>query len=204
MREDPPAPHHSQARGGPLQGGRPPDLTDGVVRLRPWTYGDLDCVRQAAADPRVRVGTTVPAAFTREAGEAFVRRQRRRAADGKGWSSAITDAATDRALGLLWLGARPQPGVVGLGYWVVPGARRRGWARRAVRTATDWALGQGGMARVEAWVEPDNTPSQQLLTACGFVREGVLRSFLQFGERRADVVVYSRIAADPSPPRGDR
>ena len=180
----------------------PPALTDGVVRLRPWTSGDLDCVREAAADPRIPVRTTVPAVPTREAGEAFIRRQQQRAQDGEGWSSAIAEAATDRALGLLWLGARPQPAVVGLGYWVVPSVRRRGWARRAVLTATGWALGQGGMARVEAWVEPDDIPSQQLLTVCGFVREGVLRSFLQFGERRTDVVVFSRTPADPPPPCG--
>ena len=51
----------------------------------------------------------------------------------------------------------------------VPSGRRCGWTGRAVLPATGWALGQGGMARVEAWVEPDDTPSQQLLTVCGFV-----------------------------------
>ena len=174
--------------------GHPADLTDGVVHLRPWTFGDLDCVRQATADPRILVGTTVPAVFTEEAGRAFVRRQRQRAEAGEGWSSAIAEAVTDRALGLLWLGVRPQPATLGLGYWVVPGARRRGWARRAVLLATDWALAEGGVARVEAWVEPDNAPSQQLLATCGFVREGLRGSSVRFGGRGADVVVFSRTA----------
>ena len=184
--------------------GPPVDLTDGVVRLRPWTDGDLDCVRQAATDPRIRVGTTVPAVVTEEAGRAFIRRQQQRAEAGEGWSSAIADAATDRALGLLWLGVRPRPATLGLGYWVVPGARRRGWARRAVLLATGWALEEGGIARVEAWVEPDNAPSQQLLRTCGFVREGLVRSCVPLGGRRADVVVFSRTTGTAFPRSEDR
>jgi RimJ/RimL family protein N-acetyltransferase len=89
---------------------------------------------------------------------------------------------------------RPQPGVIGLGYWVVPSARRRGVARRAVALASDWALGPGEFARIEAWVEPDNRPSQSVLAAAGFELEGRLRSFLCVGDARSDALVYSRIA----------
>ncbi|WP_370447520.1 GNAT family N-acetyltransferase [Geodermatophilus sp. TF02-6] len=93
---------------------------------------------------------------------------------------------------------RPALAVAGLGYWVVPGARRCGWATRSVCLATDWALGRGGTTRVEAWVEPDDVPSQRVLARCGFVREGVLRSGLEVGARRTDVVVFARTAVDPS------
>jgi ribosomal-protein-alanine N-acetyltransferase len=55
---------------------------------------------------------------------------------------------------------------------------------------------RSGHARVEAWVEPENVASQSLLTAAGFTREGVLRSFLAYPTRRADAVVFSRIAHD--------
>src|SRR4051794_40132897 len=55
-----------------------PELTDGVVRLRPWSEDDLDCVREAATDPRISAGTTVPAVFTPEEGLAFIGRQRQR------------------------------------------------------------------------------------------------------------------------------
>jgi [ribosomal protein S5]-alanine N-acetyltransferase len=53
-----------------------------------------------------------------------------------------------------------------------------------------------GLARVEAWVEPENLPSQRVLTAARFRREGVLRSFLSCAGRRADAVVFSRTADD--------
>ena len=93
---------------------------------------------------------TVPAPFTDAEALAFVARQLGRAEDGEGLSLAIADAATGQARGLVWLGVRPQRGVIGIGYWVVPAARGRGLARRAVRLATAWSLDQGA-ARVEAW-----------------------------------------------------
>lgn len=174
-----------------------PMLTDGVVLLRPWQPGDLDCVREAGTDPRIPAGTTVPSVFTPEAGGAFIARQRRRVESGEGISLTVADVLTDRARGLIWLPLRPQPGVMGLGYWVVPSSRGQGLGTRAVRLAAAWALSGAGMARVEAWVESDNLASQRLLLAAGFIREGVLRSFLAVGgTTRADAAVFSQIASD--------
>lgn len=173
-----------------------PALTDGVVLLRPWTEDDLDCVRDAGTDTRIPAGTTVPAVFTPGEGMAFVSRQRQRIETGEGVSLAIADALTDRACGLIWLAVRPQPGVMGLGYWVVPSARCHGVGTRALRLAVGWALSDVGVARVEAWVEPGNVASQRLLVATGFTREGVLRSFLSCNDGRSDAVVFSRTTQD--------
>jgi ribosomal-protein-alanine N-acetyltransferase len=175
---------------------------DGVVRLRRWDAGDIGCVREASADTAIPEATTVPAAFTEQAGLAFIARQLGRAEHGEGLSLAIADAVSGRAQGLVWLGVRPQPGVVGIGYWVAPAARGRGLARRAVRLATRWALLQG-VVRVEAWVEPENERSQHVLRAAGFRCEGVLRSFLAFEARRADAVVFSCVASDVAAPSTD-
>ena len=92
---------------------------------------------------------------------------------------------------------RPQPAVAGIGYWVVPNARGRGLAARAVALLAQWALAEAGIARVEAWADSANVTCQRVLAAAGFTREGVLRSFLSFAGRRADAVVFSRIADDP-------
>src|SRR5215211_5768518 len=56
-------------------------------------------------------------------------------------SLAMHAIEVDRAVGLISMMLRPQPGVVGLGYLVVPSFRRRGFARRAVALAGDWAIG---------------------------------------------------------------
>jgi len=173
-----------------------PELRDELVRLRQWQLGDVDCIRSAATDPRIPQRTTVPADVTTASGQAFIRRQWRRAERGEGVSLAVADLGTDSALGLIVLLRRPQPGVVGIGYWTVPSARARGIATHAVRLASTWALRDAGRARVEAWVEPGNAASLRVLARAGFTREGVLRNFLQIGGQRSDAVVCSLIAAD--------
>jgi|SRR5579875_2654316 len=174
------------------------DLCDGVVLLRRWEEADLNCVREASTDPRIPKGTTVPATFTAEEGLAFIHRQWDRAGNGEGLSFVLADAATNEAIGLVVLLLCPQPGVVGLGYWVIPRARGRGMAARAVRLLSAWVLRDAGMAHVEAWVEPENIASQRTLQAAGFKAEGVLQSFLSYEDRRADAVVspaHTRTAA---------
>ena len=173
-------------------------LTDGVALLRRWSETDLGCVREAAADPRIPQWTTVPAAFTEAEGLAFIRRQWSRLDGGEGISLALADAATNEAMGLIVLLLQPgRPGVAETGYWVIPRRRGRGLATRAIRLASAWALGEAGLARVQALVEPENQASARALLASGFRAEGTLRSFLLSSDgRRADAMVFSRIAAD--------
>ena len=171
-----------------------PMLSDDTLRLRPWSLDDLDCIREAGTDPSIPPGTTVPSIWTIDAGRAFIDRQRKRLESSEGVSLAIHAVEFDRAVGLVSMMLRPQTGVVGFGYWVVPSARERGFARRAAVLASGWAIGVGGFARIEAWVEPDNEPSRSVLHAAGFELEGRLRSFLAIGDSRSDALVYSRIA----------
>ena len=90
----------------------------------------------------------------------------------------------------------PQAGAVGLGYWVSPGARGRGLASHAVRVLAEWALRVAGIPRVEALVEPANAASRRVVERAGFQREGYLRSYLSFEDRRADALVYSLLRGD--------
>jgi RimJ/RimL family protein N-acetyltransferase len=170
-----------------------PELTDGHVRLRAWRLSDMDCIAEAATDPRIPEGTSVPAVFTLNEGAAFVRRQWSRIEDGVGVSQAVVDTATDRAVGLAILSLRPQAGVGGLGYWVVPSARGNGYATTAARLLGDWGLSAVGLDRVEAWVEPDNVASQHVLRSAGFELEGRLRNFLRSDGEPLDALVFSRV-----------
>ena len=155
----------------------PPELTDGVVRLRAWNERDVAFVEAARGEtPWERL--TLAGALRR----------------GDGVSLVVAGAASDEPLGLVFMPDRPQRGVVGIAYWVAPPARGRGVGTRAVRLAADWALAQPGTVRVEAWVSPGNVGSQRLLASAGFTREGLLRNFTDFGDRRSDVIVFSRVA----------
>jgi ribosomal-protein-alanine N-acetyltransferase len=170
-------------------------LDDGLVRLRPWRLNDVRCIEGATGDARMSAGTTLPTEFTIADGEAFIRRQWTRVPNGEGLSLAIACADSDEAVGSVVSMLRPQPGVTGLGYWIVPDARRRGFASGAVALLAEWSVSVGGFGRMEAWIKPDNEASQRVVAGAGFEMEGVLRSFLPLGDERQDMQVWSRVRA---------
>lgn len=176
-----------------------PAPTDGTVVLRRWTMDDLGCVEAASREERIHEATSIPERFTEKDARAWIRRQHERARAGQGWSLAIADARTGRALGCVTLMLRPQAGVAGMGYWLVPEARNRGFATTAVGLLAAWGLEAGGLDRIEAWVEPGNDASVRVLARCGFEYEGRLRSFLKLPSRRADAFVFSRIQEPRNP-----
>ena len=170
-----------------------PDLADPIVRLRRWSEDDLGCIEQAATDRSIPTGTTVPAVFTVEAGIAFIHRQWSRLDNSEGLSWAIADVKTGDALGLVVLMLRSDPEVAGIGYWIIPRARRRSLATRAIELASSWALRDAGLARVEGLVHCHNEVSQRSLIAAGFEQEGILRHYFIDRDRRVDAVVFSRV-----------
>ena len=127
-----------------------PAPTDGTVVLRRWTVADLACVRAASEEGRIHGYTSIPKRFIREVGKAWISHQQERTRAGRGWSLAIGDARTAEALGCIVLMLRPQAGVAGLGYWLVPEARGRGYATRAVTLLTAWGLEAETLGRIEA------------------------------------------------------
>ena len=170
-----------------------PSLADSVVTLRPWEHRDVECVRLASTDERIPQGTTVPAEFTIAEGLAFIERNWGRQTNGEGVSLAVEDTTTGEAIGLVVALFRPQQSVVGLGYWVVPPARGRGLAGRAVTLLATWLLEETTTTRVEALVVPDNTPSRRTLERCGFQEEGCLRSYI---DGKEDAIMYSLLLDD--------
>ena len=170
-----------------------PDLADDQIRLRRWEERDLDCIRLASSDPRIPEETSVPAAFSRAEGLAFIRRQWSRRDNDEGLSLAIEERSSQEAVGLIGAFLRTQPHVVGLGYWVVPPGRGNGYTPLAIGLLAPWLLGLTRLRRVEALVEPSNMASRRSLERCGFQEEGLLRSYLS---GTLDVVMYSLIAPD--------
>jgi ribosomal-protein-alanine N-acetyltransferase len=173
-----------------------PPLSDGRIGLRRWRETDVECIRLAGSDPDIPKGTTVPAIFTPAEGLAFIHRQLSRVENGEGVTQAIVAVDSDRAVGLMWVALRPQRHIGGLGYWVVPPERGQGVATAAVRLVTPWALDTLALRRLEAWVDPDNRPSQRVLRNAGFQQEGRLRNFLAFEGGTSDALVFSVISPE--------
>jgi RimJ/RimL family protein N-acetyltransferase len=109
----------------------------------------------------------------------------------------IVDAATDELLGSCDIRVPGDDRRVGeVGYVLLPGARGRGHATRAVRLLSAYATGELGMTRVQALTDPGNAASQRVLERAGFSAEGLLRDHRGPGEDR---VMYARTASSPGP-----
>jgi [ribosomal protein S5]-alanine N-acetyltransferase len=177
-----------------------PVMDAGPFQLRPFELTDLPLIEEAAADPYIPLITSVPSAYTPDEGRAFIERQWGRAADGTGYSFAIADAASGRAVGQagLWVG-EARGGRASVGYWVVGSARGRGAAAFALVSLVSWAHRVQQVPRVELHVEPWNTASVRTAELAGFTREGLMRGWLEIGGELRDLYLYARLASDPIP-----
>jgi RimJ/RimL family protein N-acetyltransferase len=148
-------------------------------------------------DPKLseRLGRERPPSAA-ELGQAAERESAERAA-GTSAEFTILAPGSDVCRGQLnlhhvdWENARGE-----LGIWVSAGARGRGLASGALRLLGDWLMRECGFERLELVTEPDNEPMLRAAAAAGFVREGVLRSFLLERGRRLDAAMLSLLAED--------
>lgn len=158
----------------------------------------LTCMRSlhepVSADPLLPLITTVPASGTVEDALAYIARQHDRLRTGAGYSFAIGENHSAQPVGQigLWLDGIKE-GRASTGYWISPRFRRRGLVAAALQLLSDWALSLEGVERLELYVEPWNEGSWRAAEACGFEREGLLRSWQQVGTERRDMFVYSRL-----------
>lgn len=110
---------------------------------------------------------------------------------------AIADG--DRLVGLVGITVDESNLVGWFWYWMNKSHRGRRWASLAVTTAANWALGPGGLERLELGHRVSNPLSGNVAGAAGFVREGRERGKFLIDGQRHDVLIYGRLATDPWP-----
>jgi ribosomal-protein-alanine N-acetyltransferase len=166
---------------------------DGFV-LRAFGFDDAPTVREASTDPLIPLITTVPPNGSAEQIRAFIERQHSRSATGAGYSFAIAERDTDRAVGQigLWLDDI-RHGRATVGYWIVASQRRRGVAVTALRAITEWGFTLPEVVRLELYVEPWNTGSWRTAELAGYEREGLLRGWQEVDGTRRDMFRYARL-----------
>jgi RimJ/RimL family protein N-acetyltransferase len=174
----------------------PPDppLTDGVVVLRPFDKRDLSAIDEALRDADVEQWFGKSTFSARE----FLENKQRRWSDGTSAAFAVCDAGDDAVCrGQVFI----EPGEEGraeVGYWVLAASRGRGRASRAVVLASLWAFAELRIGRLQLWAEPENVASQRVAERAGYQTEGVLRSYIERGGARRDVILYSLLPSDPA------
>lgn len=151
---------------------------------------------RACADPAIVRFTRIPHPYTLEDGEWFVDHATCEAALGRAFHSAVcAEGPDDQILGCVGLVIRPdRPHIGEVGYWIAPWARRRGAATAAVRLAVAVAGGLR-LARVEAYIHPDNAGSRRTVERVGFRREGLLHSHGVGRNGLEDMLLYAREGA---------
>ena len=173
-----------------------PDVppTCGPVALRAFRPTDLPMAFDLSTDPYAPLIGTMPAQATEAEAAAWIERQQGRWAEGAGFSFAIAEAATDRAVGSagLWLRELPA-GRATAGYFIAPGDRGRHLAAAALTALTGFGWTIPELHRTELYIEPWNTASVRTAERAGYLREGLLRSHTEIAGRRRDMLSFAAV-----------
>ncbi|MGW4245048.1 GNAT family N-acetyltransferase [Nocardia sp. NPDC004722] len=169
---------------------------DGLV-LRPWLRRDGPEVYGAFQDPAIR-RWHVRTADTLEEAADWVDSWARSWTSGTAANWAVADSRTGRLMGRaslhhmeLWHGEAE------VAYWVVPAARGRGIAPRAVDALVGWCFEVAGFHRLELRHSIHNAQSCRVAHKSGFILEGINRSAGLHADGWHDMHLHARLAHRP-------
>jgi len=138
--------------------------------LKPWQESDLQHFHALLDDGELWRYMTedMPAPFTRAVAADLI------AISNAGQHHEVYAIRTSKGpvgqVRLLWSAPDLQPDEAEISYWLGRSHRGRGWASEAVRQLAMTALrSRTGLARVVAYVHPENTASTRVLARAGFV-----------------------------------
>lgn len=163
-----------------------------MVSLREFRPDDVAMAVELSTDPYVPLTGSLPANADPGQAREWVERQQGRLAEGIGWSLAIADVSSDRAIGSVGLWFTDSPALFTVGYGVVPSARGRGVATEALGLLVEFAWRLPAARRLVAHVEPWNTASRRAAERVGFRAEGRTRHEIGGGLREVDVMALER------------
>ena len=174
----------------------PKDLGDEVVVLRAFGDDDVRAAFEACIDPLIAQHTMFPTPEHEGQTRAWIVSQPGQRERGESLDLAIARRSDDSLLGAVgvvnWAVEHRRAAA---GYWLAPAARGQGFATRALELLTAWAMGPPlGLRRIELMIDVTNEPSQRTAERAGYLREGVLRSYIEMKGRRWDVAMFARVA----------
>ncbi len=174
---------------------QPPDppLGDAGILLRVPSRGDAQAIASACRDPEIARWVPVPVPYTLADAASFLDTIEAGWTSGSPSTFAIVDRSGGHLLGMISLEYGAVAGRAAVGYWIAPGARRRGIATRAVRLVAAWAFEDPALERLELTTLVGNVASGRVALGAGFAREGILRQFLSFRGTPVDAVMFARV-----------
>ena len=175
-----------------------PTLESPRLRLRAYRASDAAAMFRLYSDPRVMRYWSFPPWTGIGQAQAYLERVQGEMAAGSSvlpW--AIATRADDVLVGTVTLFSLSiEQGRAETGYSLQPEFQGDGLAREALRLALGHAFDGLRLRRVEADVDPRNTPSCRLLEHLGFRREGLLRARWLVAGEVCDTALYGLLAED--------
>lgn len=180
----------------------PADLQGSGLRLRAWEPGDAEAVLRGLTDPEfLRWNPALRDIVDLSDARDWIARRREAWHSGTSAHYAVEEGGV--AVGHVGLDMiELAVGRAKVGYWVVPEARGRGVASRALELCTRWAFDELGLHRLALGHAVGHTASCRVAERCGYPAEGVLRGELPVNGapgRFHDVHLHARLATDPPP-----
>jgi RimJ/RimL family protein N-acetyltransferase len=176
-----------------------PVLELGDCVLRPWAAADAGAVAEAYGEPAIQRWHV--RSMTGPEAVAWVAAWPGRWTEetGAGWAiasaSAVLGQISLRRLNLA-------DGVGEVSYWVMPAARGRRLAPRALSALTAWAFTDLGLHRMELDHSTLNPASCRVAGRAGYRLEGTRRGAARHADGWHDMHLHARLAGDPAPDRG--
>jgi RimJ/RimL family protein N-acetyltransferase len=150
-----------------------PDVVVEELVLRPWLLSDVPAIVEAYRDPDIQRWHVRSMTEDEAAGWLLSWASRWTAETGASWAVEADGLVVGRvALHTLDLA----DGQGEAGYWVLPSARGRGVAPRALRAMTDWMFDHVGLHRVHLEHSTRNEASCRVAAKAQFAPEGTTRS----------------------------
>jgi RimJ/RimL family protein N-acetyltransferase len=174
-----------------------PTLESARLRLRAYRADDVDAIFRLYSDPRVMRYWSFPPWTDRAQAEAYLQRALGEMAEGRALPWAIANLSDDKLVGTTTLFALD--GVQGraeIGYSLDPKLQGQGMASEMLRTALSYGFDILRLRRIEADVDPRNTPSCRLLERLGFRLEGLLRARWRVAGEICDTALYGLLAPE--------
>ena len=170
-----------------------PELDVDDFVLRAWRPADAPAVVAAYTDPDIQQWHARSMDMNEALEWIAAWPQRWRHETDCGWAVASGEAV----LGQISLrGINLDSGFAGVSYWVLPQARGRRIAPRALVAVTRWAFEALGLHRIEVDHSTRNPASCRVAERAGYRAEGVKRSQALHADGWHDMHQHARIATD--------